>query len=238
MIFITHTIYPIQILYNISFYHQINVLILKAFCSLLVYPQAFCAEGATNADYRIRKPGATHHARFMGKSLYVLKMYILSHLYTRLTARQERGITRLTLFILTLYGKYFLQSSLTSSAPRLDLTLFYNLCSFSKIDSEIATRCLISFRRHLWYLMPEFACLSLFDEKLPIDDKQLLAVNLLSQNMPSEFQQGKPNFENPNTVLSRDEKQSPADLVTQDSWYLLKYAKIYLEKKGMSSSFA
>ena len=39
--------------------------------------------------------------------------------------------------------------------------------------------------------MPEFAFLSLFDERLPIDDKQLLAVNLLSQDIPSKFQQGK-----------------------------------------------
>ena len=51
-----------------------------------------------------------------------------------------------------------------------------------------------------------------FDEKLPIDNKQLLAVNLLLQNMPSEFEQGKPDFENPNTVLRWDEKQSLADL--------------------------
>ena len=52
--------------------------------------------------------------------------------------------------------------------------------------------------------MPESTFLSLFEEKLLIDDKQLLAVNLLSQNMQSEFQQAKNNFENPNTVLSRD----------------------------------
>ena len=52
--------------------------------------------------------------------------------------------------------------------------------------------------------MPESTFLSLFEEKLLIDDKQLLAVNLLSQNMQSEFQQAKSNFENPNTVLSRD----------------------------------
>ena len=109
----------------------------------------------------------------MGKSLYVFKMYILSHLYTRLTAGQERGITRLTLFIIALYGKYYLQSSHSSSALRLYLTLFYDLCIFFKKDHEIATRFLTSFRRHLWYHMPEFAVLSLFDEKLHIDNKQL-----------------------------------------------------------------
>ena len=87
---------------------------------------------------------------------------------------------------------------------RLYLTQFYDLCSFSRIDHKTATRCLTSFRRHLWYLMPESTFLSLFEEKLLIDDKQLLAVNLLSQNMQSEFQQAKNNFENPNTVLSRD----------------------------------
>ena len=52
--------------------------------------------------------------------------------------------------------------------------------------------------------MLESTFLSLFEEKLLIDDKQLLAVNLLSQKMKLEFQQAKKNFENPNTVLSRD----------------------------------
>ena len=55
--------------------------------------------------------------------------------------------------------------------------------------------------------MPESTFLSLFEGKLLIDDKQLLAINLLSQNMQSEFQQAKNNFENPNTVLSRDKKK-------------------------------
>ena len=57
--------------------------------------------------------------------------------------------------------------------------------------------------------MLESTFLSLFEEKLLIDDKQLLAVNLLSQKMQLEFQQTKKKFENPNTVLSRDKKKTP-----------------------------
>ena len=133
-------------------------------------------------------------------------MYILSHLDKRLTAGQERGITRLTLFIFALYGKCFLQSSLSSRALCLYLTLLYNLCIFFKIDYEIATRCLTSFRRHLWYLMPEFAFLSLF-EKLPIDNKQLLftkhAIKISARQ--TRFWEPKHSFES-------DEKQSSADL--------------------------
>ena len=139
----------------------------------------------------------------MGKSLYVFKMYILSHLYTRLTAGQERGITRLTLFIIALYGKYYLQSSHSSSALRLYLTLFYDFCIFFKIDPDIAT-----LSEDICGIICQNLLFCLFLMKSSI----LITSSYHSQNMPSEFQQDRPDFENPNTVLRRDEKQSLADL--------------------------
>ena len=160
-------------------------------------------------------------------------MYILSHLYTRLTAGQERGITRLTLFIIALYGKYYLQSSHSSSALRLYLTLFYDLCIFFKKDHEIATRFLTSFRRHLWYHMPEFAVLSLFDEKLHIDNKQLSftkhAIRISARQ--TRFWKSKHSFETRWKTVSSWFKS------LETLWFLLKYATFYLVKKGMSSSF-
>ena len=70
-------------------------------------------EARDETEFRMKKPGATHHARFMGKSLYILKIFILSHLFARLTPRQTDLIQRLTLLIVTLFGIFFfLQSSL------------------------------------------------------------------------------------------------------------------------------
>ena len=135
-------------------------------------------------------------------------MYILSHLYTRLTAGQERGITRLTLFIFALYGKYFLQSSLSSSALRLYLTLCYDLCIFFQVRPWNCNKMPYLLQRTF---VVSDARISFFFCLFLMKNSQLITSSYYSQNMSSEFQQDKPDFENPNTVLRRDEKQSLAD---------------------------
>lgn len=176
----------------------------------------------------------------MGKSLYVLKMYILSHLFARLTPRQLALIQRLTLFIVTLFGKYFLQSSLPSSAPQIDLNFYHDVCTYSNIDNEIGTACLKSIKRHLWYLMPEYVFLSLFDPMLSIDEKQLLAVTLLSHNFSDidEFEPGKPDFQNPLLVLNSDERQSLSEFITKDTWFLFNQCSKFLERNNNICSLA
>ena len=73
--------------------------------------------------------------------------------------------------------------------------------------------------------------MSLFVPKLITDDKQLLAVNLLSQNMPKdyEFKAGKPNFDIPMAVLNQEEKQTPAELIVNQYSF---------EKNSTPSNFA
>ena len=123
----------------------------------------FVSTTEKKTTFTLKKPGACHHARFMGKALYLLKIYILSLIYNRLTSRQLISLERMVLFILALYGKYFLQSSLTVAAPKLDMVFINNLNMFKNIDIGIANCVLHSVKRHLWYLTPELIPLSLFD---------------------------------------------------------------------------
>ena len=123
----------------------------------------FVSTTEKKTTFTLKKPGACHHARFMGKVLYLLKIYILSLIYNRLTSRQLISLERMVLFILALYGKYFLQSSLTVAAPKLDMVFINNLNMFKNIDIGIANCVLHSVMRHLWYLTPELIPLFLFD---------------------------------------------------------------------------
>ena len=90
----------------------------------LILGGQYVPKSSRDKGFFLKKPGTYHHARFMAKAIYILKMFILSNVINKLTVQQERIICRMTIFILSLYGKYFLQSSLTTAAPRLDKKFF------------------------------------------------------------------------------------------------------------------
>ena len=107
----------------------------------------------------------------MGKSLYLLKIYLLHNVFP-LTRREENNIKRLVGFVVRIYARHFLSAPLATAAPRLDLTLWYDLQEYVRYDRDIARAALSSLRRHLWYLCPELVVLSLFDDEVPMNEKQ------------------------------------------------------------------
>ena len=104
----------------------------------------------------------------------------MSHMFTRLTKKQEEGIARMTTYIVCLYGHYFLTSTFSTRAPIHDLRFYHNLTNFKRIDKDLAESALKSLKRHLWYLTPELVVLALFDNQISVDDKQLMAATLVS----------------------------------------------------------
>ena len=142
-------------------------------------------------------------------------------MFARLTPRQVTAIDRLSLFIITLYAKYFLQASIPVISPQNDLNFFNDLLMFKNVEEEVAKASLISVKRHLWYLMPEHVMLSLFDNSLSNDDKQLLAVSLLSFASPDRYSAGKPNVDGVLDILQAHEKPPPLSVfVNSNSWFL------------------
>ena len=129
---------------------------------------------------------------------------------------------------------------LSSNASRSDLEFYYDMKMYLNIDNEIATACLNSIRRHLWYLMPEHVFLSFFDPMITIDEKQVLAVTLLSYNCPEldEFQPGKPDFKTPLLALKCDDALNCENraympyFITKDTWFLFSYWSKYLERNN------
>lgn len=195
----------------------------------------FVPTGKRNRTFTLKKPGAFHHARFMGKTIYLSKIYILSLIFNRLTPRENAGLERMVIFILALYGKYFLTSSLTASSPRLDIEFIKQLKMFKNIDSDISECVLKSVKRHLWYLTPELVTLSLFDKDMSDDEKKLLARELSKISVPECFKSGKPSFVQ---LIDKIDKESLslAELVDENSWFILEKAKQFLRVTGISPS--
>ena len=73
--------------------------------------------------YTIQRPGADHHARWMSKGIYVLKMVMLQH-QLKLHWTLKKKFTRMSLFVVFCYVKSWFSSSSLTTAAENDLNLF------------------------------------------------------------------------------------------------------------------
>lgn len=133
---------------------------------------------------------------------------------------EKARIRRLAQFVALLYGRYFLSASLSTAAPRLDLTFYYDLQEYRTYDREAANQALASVRRHLWYLTPELIILSLFDDEIPDVQKGAMAQTLRQLPKPQVFVPGKPGQPAFNPVAAKLTDLPPpfADFITSRSW--------------------
>ena len=172
-------------------------------------------------EFHMNSPGAYHHARFMGRCLYVLKIFLLLNLFP-LSFQKKTSLKKIADFIILFYVKYFLSSRLSTAAPRLDLSFIYDMKCYSKLLSptyqrKITDQAINSAKRHLWYLRPEQVILALFDPGTSEQEKEALAAALRSFLRPDVFEKGKPDFR---PVLDKltDDKPSLSVFVTERSW--------------------
>ena len=123
---------------------------------------------------RFMQPGAMHHARWMAKALYTLKIHLFRHQF-KMTPREETAIKAISTFIIQFYIKYWFQTRLAISAPRLDLQLLKAL----KLDGSIAAKAAMQkLLGHLWYLNDHLIALSFFDAEVPNQIKEKMVQNL------------------------------------------------------------
>lgn len=128
-----------------------------------------------------RYPGAFHHARWMAKAIYCLKIFIFRD-QCEMTEKERIAIRDTSIFIVLLYVEAWFTVPLASLAPNHDLKFLKKLYSYNSIDKDISTVTLNKFRNHLWYLSPETAAMSFFDETLSVTVKR----NMVSELEPIE----------------------------------------------------
>lgn len=131
-------------------------------------------------EIRIRTPGAFHHARWMAKAIYCLKIYLFREQF-HLTTREMNGIRDICQFVVRLYVRIWFCAPLPVSAPNLDFKLLLDLLSYSRIDKDISRVTTKKMCRHLWYLSDEAIGLAFFDETIPFDVKKKMVQAISAQ---------------------------------------------------------
>lgn len=144
-----------------------------------------------------RTPGPMHHARWMSKAIYSIKVWLFRRQF-KLTAREEKGLREMCCFIVLIYVECWFTAPSAVQAPRRDLNLMKALLNYSATNSDISAATSETLKRHLWYLSEENVGLSLFDEEVSLSVKRRLLMNMKSDEVD--------DYEKPNKRCNYDLK--------------------------------
>lgn len=122
---------------------------------------------------RFAAPGAMHHARWMAKVIYTFKIWMFRSQF-KLTAREQKGLRDLCIFFSRLYVKAWTTAPLAVAAPQNDLHLLQSLEAYKTIHAGISKATSKKMASHLWYLSEELVGLSLFDDAVTHNIKNLM----------------------------------------------------------------
>ena len=118
----------------------------------------------------IRAPGAFHHARWMAKAIYTLKIFLFRDNF-QLTRNEKINLRDICIFIVKLYLKKWFSAPLSTKAPAVDLNYVKQLIEYRKVDAAISEAVLSKVLNHLWYLSPENCGLAFFDDDISPSEK-------------------------------------------------------------------
>ena len=171
--------------------------------------------GGEIADFQFMLPGPDHHARFMSKNLYFLKIKLLLRMF-RLSEEEKVQVEEICTFILIFYVKSWFQSPLPTAAARNDLSFMVNIMKYRLVSKPTAILAVMhSCYRHLWYLVPQTVVFALADPGLPDSQKEAMARKLHSLER-HKIEGGKPVF--PYVDLSGGDVPCMSSFVDSDSW--------------------
>ncbi|CAH0560415.1 unnamed protein product [Brassicogethes aeneus] len=118
-----------------------------------------------------RAPGAVHHARWMAKLLYAIKIYLFREEDGfKTTLRKKSQLERFVNFGALVYVKYWIEAPIATNAWA-DLFLWKDMTNYEVIDPQISEVVKNAIKPHLWYLSDELVGLSLFSEKVSNEEK-------------------------------------------------------------------
>ena len=171
--------------------------------------------GGEIADFQFMLPGPDHHARFMSKNLYFLKIKLLLRMF-RLSEEEKVQVEEICTFILIFYVKSWFQSPLPTAAARNDLSFMVNIMKYRLVSKPTAILAVMhSCYRHLWYLVPQTVVFALADPGLADSQKEAMARKLHSLER-HKIEGGKPVF--PYVDLSGGDVPCMSSFVDSDSW--------------------
>lgn len=125
--------------------------------------------GTPPRGLRLLAPGPMHHARWMSKAIYSLKVWML-RMQFKLTPREEKGLREICIFVVLLYVKAWIWAALGCFPPRPR-----NAENTAEYHNKIIAEATVSkFRLHLWNLLEELVALALFDPLVTTATKRVI----------------------------------------------------------------
>lgn len=127
-----------------------------------------------------------HHARWMAKAIYSLKIFLFSEQF-QLTLKEMQGLAEVNIFLIRYYIKLWFQCADPIIAARTDLKFIQDMIQYIRVDKVMANSILEKMSRHLWYLSEERVAMAFFDDKIPNSVKAKMVEKLrLSEVSSSE----------------------------------------------------
>lgn len=120
---------------------------------------------------RFKTPGAVHHARWLAKAIYCLKIFLFKDQF-HLQPRELNGLRHICIFIVLFYVKSWFTAPSAIKAPKHDLELLQNLIKYKKINADVSNAASLKLSGHLWYLSEDLSALSLFDDTVSLQTKE------------------------------------------------------------------
>lgn len=133
-----------------------------------------------------RAPGAFHHARWMAKIIYCLKIWLF-HQQFKLTPREKNALIEFNLFVALLYMKHWFTATIATEAPVHDLQFLVKLHEYAEFNKNVASKATTAIKRHLWYLGEELVGLSLFSNNVPAETKVSMVQALKKQTTQKQL---------------------------------------------------
>nr|XP_047143689.1 uncharacterized protein LOC124817523 [Hydra vulgaris] len=173
--------------------------------------------------YKFRTPGAVHHARFMAKGIYYLKLQLMMDAIPSLEKWLKHEITEVATFVSVFYTTWFLKVELSAAAPNQDMRALWQMNRFKEYNLIGAESVIKSIKRHTWFLDPYLIVLALADEKCK--ERGDIAQKIYSYEFHSmdEYPLARisANIEVLNSLdFSGPKPPSLVHLVTENSWLL------------------
>jgi len=102
--------------------------------------------GAPVKSIQFRAPGALHHARWMVKAIFCLKIYLFRK-QIKVSTKEQDALFNICQFVALLYAKYWHEAPLATKAPRNDQAFISHLMQFpNRLVADVALKAI---KRHL-----------------------------------------------------------------------------------------
>ena len=174
----------------------------------------------------IKDPGAIHHARWMSKAIYTMKIALFRNQLEEIYEEDLDNIVSLAIFLSVFYTKAWLTCTDAAAAPSNDLELFKLLLnvennvlknpkSWPSHFYSLVSNARKKLENHLWYLSERLVIFSLFSEQVPVSEKKKMTAALLDYTPTTNSAQSMPQSKNFGSKILKD-------LIGHDSWTMFK----------------